>query len=293
MSFRNRRLSSDLRDIVSLTGLNGANGPLSDLNETIDRSLSFSEQKDLIQSGTTTLNDGIKSLLDTSALGNVGEAILGSYASNIESELLSTLDDMSAVMLQRLDAMATGIQNKVAKKIIPLSALVTGYQNASSVYSTAASAFLSIEALLESRTIDEVLGNLESLSDDSWYEDMISWTGLSLLNRRDYRSLSTLMDTISSSNYEVIIEDIYVSLLTHMTSAPKEAGTVSAIGDILSRLNTAESARLIRSLERFRPTREKLERLATTFKSANVLHEVVDETVVSFRATDVIQAKLI
>jgi hypothetical protein len=293
MSFRNRRLSSDLRDIVSLTGLNGANGPLSDLNETIDRSLSFSEQKDLIQSGTTTLNDGIKSLLDTSTLGNVGEAILGSYASNIESELLSTLDDMSAVMLQRLDAMATGIQNKVAKKIIPLSALVKGYQSASSVYATAASAFLSIEALLESRTIEEVLGNLESLSDDSWYEDMISWTGLSLLNRRDYRSLSTLMDTISSSNYEVIIEDIYVSLLTHMTSAPKEVGTVSAIGDILSRLNTAESARLIRSLERFRPTREKLERLATTFKSANVLHEVVDETVVSFRATDVIQAKLI
>lgn len=293
MSIRSKRLSSDLRDIVSLTGLNGSSGTLSDLSETIDTALTFSDQKDLIQSNTKTLSAGIKELLDTSTLGHVGEAILGEYATSIESELLSTLNDMSSDLLQRVDAMATAIQRKVAKKIIPLSKLVTGYQQVSKVYSTAVSAFLSVEALLSSHSIEEVLAQLTGMSDDSWYGELITWTGFSLLNKRDYVSLSHLLDTLNSSDYEVIIEDIYVSMLTHMTSSPKDAVTVSAIGDILSRLDTAESARLVRSLERFRPTKEKLGRLAATFKSANVLHEVIDETLVRFRATDVIQAKLL
>ena len=292
MSIRSGRLSTKLSDVLQLDSLEASGFDLGGLVETVDKTLAFSDQRNLVKATTKTLAEGMSELLDTSDLGEVGEIVLGKYASKTESNLLNVLNSSSGDLLKKIDSMAKVITDRVINKVDGASVFLDGYKNVDAIWSRAAAAFLSIESLLQTKSVEEVLGLMVDISDDPWYLDLVKFSGFSLLDKRDFKSLNQLFSVTTNADYEYMAEDLYKAILGQLTSTPKDIGEVSAMSSILSKLNNKESALFVRTLDNFRPTKDKIGRLFSSLQATNHITEIVDETDVSFRAVDVLQVKL-
>ena len=292
MSIRSGRLSTKLSDVLQLDSLEASGFDLGGLVENVDKSLAFSEQRNLVKATTKTLAEGMSELLDTSDLGEVGEIVLGKYASKTESNLLKVLNSSSGDLLRKIDSMAKVITDRVISKVDGASVFIDGYKNVDAIWSRATSAFLAIESLLQTKSVEDVLGLLTDIASDPWYLDLVKFSGFSLLDKRDFKSLDQLFTLTTNADYEYMAEDLYKAILGQLTSTPKDIGEVAAMSNILGKLNNKESALFVRTLDNFRPTKDKITRLFSSLQATNHITEITDETSVSFRAIDVLQVKL-